>query len=60
MKNSFQSPPAAAELLPLVYDKLRQLATDRLAHEKLGQTLQATALMHEAGLRFVDVDYVQH
>ncbi len=46
-------PHAAAELLPLVYDELRQLATQRLAQEKPGQTLQATALVHEAYLRLV-------
>jgi RNA polymerase sigma factor (TIGR02999 family) len=46
--------PAAAErLLPLVYDELRKLAADRLAHEKPGQTLQATALVHEAYLRLI-------
>ncbi|MDZ4685527.1 MAG: ECF-type sigma factor, partial [Planctomycetaceae bacterium] len=39
---------AAAELLPLVYDELRRLASLRLAHEQPGQTLQATALVHEA------------
>ena len=44
---------AAAELLPLVYDELRKLAAARLAHEKPGQTLQATALVHEAYLRLV-------
>jgi RNA polymerase sigma factor (TIGR02999 family) len=44
---------AAEELLPLVYDELRQLAAQRLAHEKPGQTLQATALVHEAYLRLV-------
>ena len=49
-------PSAAAELLPLVYDELRQLATARLADEKPGQTLQATALVHEAYLRLVDGD----
>src|SRR5262245_3417505 len=46
-------PKAAAELLPLVYDELRKLATARLAEEKPGQTLQATALVHEAYLRLV-------
>jgi RNA polymerase sigma factor (TIGR02999 family) len=46
-------PKAAAELLPLVYDELRKLATARLAPEKPGQTLQATALVHEAYLRLV-------
>jgi RNA polymerase sigma factor (TIGR02999 family) len=49
-----QGDPAAAErLLPLVYDELRQLAAARLAQEKPGQTLQATALVHEAYLRLV-------
>ena len=46
-------PRAAAELLPLVYDELRKLAAARLANEKPGQTLQATALVHEAYLRMV-------
>ena len=46
-------PRAAAELLPLVYDALRKLAAARLAEEKPGQTLQATALVHEAYLRLV-------
>jgi RNA polymerase sigma factor (TIGR02999 family) len=46
-------PKAAAELLPLVYDELRKLAAARLADEKPGQTLQATALVHEAYLRLV-------
>src|SRR5262245_55803930 len=46
-------PSAAAHLLPLVYDELRQLAAQRLAQEKPGQTLQATALVHEAYLRLV-------
>jgi RNA polymerase sigma factor (TIGR02999 family) len=44
---------AAARLLPLVYEELRKLAAHRLAHEKPGQTLQATALVHEAYLRLV-------
>jgi RNA polymerase sigma factor (TIGR02999 family) len=44
---------AAADLLPLVYDELRKLAAQKLAHEKPGQTLQATALVHEAYLRLV-------
>jgi RNA polymerase sigma factor (TIGR02999 family) len=47
-------PSASAQLLPLVYDELRRLAAQRLAHEKSGQTLQATALVHEAYLRLVD------
>src|SRR6476620_7429959 len=44
---------AAEQLLPLVYDELRKLAAARLAHENPGQTLQATALVHEAYLRLV-------
>ena len=44
-------PHAAEQLLPLVYDELRQLAAQKLAHEKPGQTLNATALVHEAYLR---------
>ena len=47
------NPKAAAELLPLVYDELRKLAAARMAEEKPGQTLQATALVHEAYLRLV-------
>src|SRR5262245_38274666 len=46
-------PHAAAELLPLVYDELRRLAGQRLARENPGQTLEATALVHEAYLRLV-------
>jgi RNA polymerase sigma factor (TIGR02999 family) len=46
-------PSAAEQLLPLVYDELRKLAAAKLAHEKPGQTLQATALVHEAYLRLV-------
>src|SRR5262249_50686171 len=53
-------PHAAEQLLPLVYDELRQLAAQKLAHEAPGQTLQATALVHEAYLRLVDVDKAQH
>jgi RNA polymerase sigma factor (TIGR02999 family) len=49
---------AAEQLLPLVYEELRKLAAQRLAQEKPGQTLQATALVHEAYLRLVDVDKV--
>jgi RNA polymerase sigma factor (TIGR02999 family) len=49
-------PCAAEQLLPLVYDELRKLASQRLAQEKPGQTLQATALVHEAYLRLVDAD----
>jgi hypothetical protein len=47
---------AAEQLLPLVYDELRKLAVQKLAQEKPGQTLQATALVHEAYLRRVDCD----
>jgi len=47
-------PKAAAELLPQIYDELRRLAAYRLAHEPPGQTLQATALVHEAYLRLLD------
>jgi RNA polymerase sigma factor (TIGR02999 family) len=54
------SPHAADQLLPLVYDELRQLAAQKLAQEKPGQTLEATALVHEAYLRLVDVEKVQH
>jgi RNA polymerase sigma factor (TIGR02999 family) len=49
-------PHAADQLLPLVYDELRMLAAQKLAQEKPGQTLQATALVHEAYLRLVDVE----
>ncbi len=49
-------PLAAEQLLPLVYDELRKLAAAKLAQEKPGQTLQATALVHEAWLKLVDVD----
>jgi RNA polymerase sigma factor (TIGR02999 family) len=52
-------PSAAEQLLPLVYEELRKLAAAKLAHEKPGQTLQATALVHEAYLRLVDVEKVQ-
>src|SRR5436190_22507473 len=52
-------PQAAAQLLPLVYAELRKLATQRLAHEQPGQTLQATALVHEAYVRLVGGDQVQ-
>jgi hypothetical protein len=52
-------PQAAEQLLPLVYDELRRLAGQRLAQEKPGQTLQATALVHEAYLRLVDVEKAQ-
>jgi RNA polymerase sigma factor (TIGR02999 family) len=46
-----EPPPSAAELLPVVYEELRRLAAHRLAQERPGQTLQATALVHEAWLR---------
>src|SRR6187401_2331095 len=49
-------PQAAEQLLPIVYDELRKLAAARLAHEKPGQSLQATALVHEAYLRLVGND----
>ncbi len=53
-------PSAAEQLLPLVYDELRKLAAAKLAQEKPGQTLQATALVHDAYLRLVDVDKARH
>lgn len=53
-------PHAAGQLLPLVYDQLRRLATHKLAQERAGQTLQATALVHEAYLRLVGHDPDQH
>src|SRR5215813_10033811 len=53
-------PHAAEQLLPLVYDELRKLAAQKLAGEKPGQTLQATALVHEAYVRLVDVAKVLH
>ena len=53
-------PSAADQLLPLVYEELRKLAAARLAHEKPGQTLQATVLVHDAYLRLVDVEKAQH
>jgi RNA polymerase sigma factor (TIGR02999 family) len=51
---------AAEQLLPLVYDELRKLAAQQFVQEKPGQTLQSTALVHEAYLRLVDVKQVQH
>jgi RNA polymerase sigma factor (TIGR02999 family) len=51
---------AAEQLLPLVYDELRKLAAQKMAQEKPGQTLQATALVHEAYLRLVDGEKAQH
>ena len=53
-------PQATEQLLRLVYDELRRLAAQKLAQEKPGQTLQATALVHEAYLRLVDVDKTPH
>jgi RNA polymerase sigma factor (TIGR02999 family) len=53
-------PSAAEQLLPLVYDELRKLAAQKMTQENPGQTLQATALVHEAYLRLVDVDRTQH
>src|SRR5207248_2661172 len=52
-------PHAARQLLPLVYEELRKLAAQKLAQEKPGQTLQATALVHEAYIRLVDADKAQ-
>ncbi len=51
---------AAEQLLPLVYDELRKLAAARMAQEQPGHTLQATALVHDAYLRLVDADKVEH
>ena len=53
-------PSAAEQLLPVLYDELKKLAVHRLAHEKPGQTLQATALVHEAYLRLVNGKGSQH
>jgi RNA polymerase sigma factor (TIGR02999 family) len=53
-------PSAAEQLLPLVYEELRKLAAARLAQEKPGHTLQATALVHEAYMRLVDSERAQH
>jgi RNA polymerase sigma factor (TIGR02999 family) len=52
-------PEAAEQLLPLVYEELRRLAAQKLAHEHPGQTLEATALVHEVYLRLVDVEQAQ-
>ncbi len=54
-----RNPTAAEQLLPLVYKELRKLAASKLRQEKPGQTLQATALVHEAYLRLVDVEKAQ-
>jgi RNA polymerase sigma factor (TIGR02999 family) len=53
-------PNAVEKLLPLVYDELRRLAAQKMMHEAPGQTLQATALVHEAYVRLVDVETPQH
>ncbi len=53
-------PTAAEKLLPLIYDELRKLAAVKLAQENPGQTLQATALVHDAYIRLVDVDKAQN
>jgi RNA polymerase sigma factor (TIGR02999 family) len=53
-------PQAAEHLLPLVYEELRKLAGAKMAQEKPGQTLQATALVHEAYIRLVDADKAKH
>ena len=53
-------PTASEQLLPLVYNELRKIAAQKLACERPGQTLQATALVHEAYVRLVDGDSVQH
>ena len=49
-------PGAASQLLPLIYDELRKLAAQKMAHEQPGQTLDATALVHEAYVRLVGDD----
>src|SRR6478752_2321736 len=53
-------PQAAEKLLPLVYDELRKLAAAKMAQENPGHTLQATALVHDAYIRLVDVEKAQH
>ena len=53
-------PSSAEQLLPLVYNELRKLAAAKLAREKPGQALQATALVHDAYIRLVDVEEAQH
>lgn len=53
---SFNSPDAVSKILPLVYDELRSLAAKKLSNEKPGQTLQATALVHEAYMKLVKVE----
>src|SRR6266566_945285 len=54
------NPRAAEQLMPLVYDELRKLAAQKMAQENPGQTLQATALVHDAYIRLVDVEKAQH
>ena len=51
---------ASDQLLPLVYEELRKLAARKMGHENPGQTLQATALVHDAYIRLVDVEKAQH
>ena len=58
-QNEDGDPSVAEQLLPLVYEELRKLAGAKLANEKPGQTLQATALVHDAYLRLVDVEQAQ-
>src|SRR5688500_6125822 len=53
-------PHAAERLLPLVYEELRRLAANKMSHENPGQTLQSTALVHEAYMRLVNVYAPQH
>lgn len=53
-------PQAAQRLLPLIYDELRKLAAQKMAAEAPGQTLQATALVHEAFIRLIDTERIQH
>ncbi len=53
-------PQAAEQLLPLIYDELRRLAAEKMAQERPGQTLQPTALVHEAYIRLLDAKNAQH
>jgi RNA polymerase sigma factor (TIGR02999 family) len=59
-KIEYGDPSAAEQLLPLIYDELRSLASAKMSDESPGNTLQATALVHEAYIRLVDVDQAQH
>ena len=59
-KIEYGDPSAAEQLLPLIYDELRALAAARMGDESPDHTLQATALVHEAYIRLVDVDQAQH